>query len=183
MCGPQHSNKPRGGALAALAPCSGSDAAPAVRGDLTFHTPGCPGSMQATHARLTPEAACRLGSLRDLHVVIQCVRLVPYTSHGRNHEWYRMSADIQISSSGDLTRPAHDCGLFRRFEFPERATKQASEFVELSLDEPLCLGVGGGGIIGRRVVSLCSRRPCGRDVVVAEGIVGFNYSDPSPAML
>ncbi|POR39274.1 hypothetical protein TPAR_00523, partial [Tolypocladium paradoxum] len=51
-------------------------------------------------------------------------------------------------------------------------------FVELPLEQPLSLEVGAAGIIGRRV-SLCSRRASGREVVVAEGIVGFNFAEQS----
>jgi hypothetical protein len=47
-------------------------------------------------------------------------------------------------------------------------------FLELSLDEPLSLEVGNDGIIGRRV-SLFTGSSLGRDKVIAEGIVGFNF--------
>lgn len=79
------------------------------------------------------------------------------------------------SASGDLTRAPGDCGLFRRFDLPSLESLRTSDHVELSLDEPLSLEAGRG-IIGRRV-SLCSRRPCGRELIVAEGIVGFNFAE------
>ncbi|KAM4064523.1 hypothetical protein HRG_005109 [Hirsutella rhossiliensis] len=157
MCGPETSDRPRGGALAALMSPSvaGVDPAVSIRGDLTFHTPGRPGSTEATHARLTPEAAREMSALGDLHVVIH--------------------------TSGDLTRSAEDCGLFRSFDLPGFESLRTADHVELSLDEPLSLEVGNG-IIGRRV-SLCSRRPCGQEVIVAEGIVGFNFAESSQPQL
>ncbi|KAI9155143.1 hypothetical protein HJFPF1_07717 [Paramyrothecium foliicola] len=150
MCGPENTNRPRGGALAALA--SPSSFPSAVTGDLAFHTPGCPGSYEATHARWTPSEACRVsGNLTDLQVVIHC--------------------------SGDMTRKAGDCGMFRQFVLPSTITVCNDDFVELALDKPLSLAVGNDGIIGRRV-SLCSRPSCGTQEVVAEGIVGFNFLRP-----
>ncbi|PHH63169.1 hypothetical protein CDD81_6220 [Ophiocordyceps australis] len=148
MCGPETTNRPRGGALVALGPPStASDGV--LYGDLIFHTPGQPGSAQATHARLTPGSKYQQDVLNNLEVVIH--------------------------TSGDLTRSAVGCGLLRRFALP---TLHRQSFVELLLDEPLSLTVGGdgAGIIGRRV-SLRSRPVVGDDVVVAEGIVGFNFSD------
>lgn len=149
MCGPEITNRPRGGALAALNSSSQCTNA-RISGDLAFHTPGSPASVCATHARLTPDEACDLERLSDLHVVIH--------------------------SSGDLTRSADACGLFRRFALPASAIALTSHgrFLELSLDEPLSLEVGKDGIIGRRV-SLFSGSSLGRDKVIAEGIVGFNF--------
>ncbi|KAF5137005.1 hypothetical protein E5D57_000780 [Metarhizium anisopliae] len=74
MCGPEVTNRPRGGALAALsAPKNGHDVPSScfTQGDLAFHTPGQPGSTEATHARLTPAEACRLADVDKLRVVIQ----------------------------------------------------------------------------------------------------------------
>ncbi|KND87479.1 hypothetical protein TOPH_07919 [Tolypocladium ophioglossoides CBS 100239] len=154
MCGPD-TDRPRGGALAALGPPrGGSHGVHILCGDLAFYTPGRPGSAAATHARLTPGAArgdaADLRDLRDLRVVIH--------------------------SSGDLTRRASECGLFRQFTLPGAA----AAVVERPLEQPLALEVGGGGIIGRRV-SLCSRRASGQEFVVAEGIVGFNFVEQSRA--
>ncbi|KAH6975336.1 hypothetical protein BKA56DRAFT_88013 [Ilyonectria sp. MPI-CAGE-AT-0026] len=156
MCGPENTNRPRGGALVALNPPIANVSPPGnVCGDLAFHTPGSPGSATATHARLTPNEACDMKGLSDLYVVIH--------------------------SSGDLTRSAWDCGLFRQFALPSATVTYDDEFVELPLDKPLSLEVGNEGIIGRRV-SLYSRPSTGRDVVVAEGIVGFNFmSQASPS--
>lgn len=77
MCGPETLGRPRGGALAALASPSvaGANPSASIRGDLTFHTPGRPGSAEATHARLTPGAAREMSTLGRLHVVIQYVCL------------------------------------------------------------------------------------------------------------
>ncbi|KAK9441543.1 hypothetical protein VB005_06184 [Metarhizium brunneum] len=149
MCGPEVTNRPRGGALAALsAPKNGHDVPSScfTQGDLAFHTPGQPGSTEATHARLTPAEACRLADVDKLRVVIH--------------------------SSGDMTRSAHDCGLFRQFVFP--AARLSNNYVEFPLSSPLSLEVGNGGIIGRRV-SVSSRSESGPEVVIAEGIVGFNF--------
>ncbi|KAM0229868.1 hypothetical protein ACHAP5_011521 [Fusarium lateritium] len=151
MCGPENTNRPRGGALAALNPPINSISSN-ICGDLAFHTPGSPSSSNATHARLTPNNQCSIKGLSDLYVVIH--------------------------SSGDMTRNASDCGLFR--EFSLRATPTSDDFVELPLQGPLSLEVGGDGIIGRRV-SIYSRLNSGQERIVAEGIVGFNFmSQASP---
>ncbi|KAL6407872.1 uncharacterized protein AUP68_08899 [Ilyonectria robusta] len=72
MCGPENTNRPRGGALVALNPPVANASPPGnVCGDLAFHTPGSPGSATATHARLTPNEACDMKGLSDLYVVIQ----------------------------------------------------------------------------------------------------------------
>ncbi|KAK5996108.1 hypothetical protein PT974_04535 [Cladobotryum mycophilum] len=163
MCGPENTNRPRGGALVALCPpalaatmpTSASPFSGVIRGDLAFHTPGFPGSTEATHARLTPENALDLGQLSDLHIVIH--------------------------SSGDLTRSADECGLFRQISLSTMAmaSPSSSAYLELPLESPLSLQVGNEGIIGRRV-SLYSR-PCpGINRMVAEGIVGFNFNASSP---
>lgn len=76
------------------------------------------------------------------------------------------------SSSGDLTRNASECGLFR--QFPLKTPPTSNDFVESQLQGPLSLEVGGDGIIGRRV-SVYSRLATGQDKIVAEGIVGFNF--------
>ncbi|CAM1502736.1 Fc.00g075120.m01.CDS01 [Cosmosporella sp. VM-42] len=155
MCGPENTNRPRGGALVALSPpITGPRGI--FRGDLAFHAPGSPASTNATHARLTPSEVCDVRGLSDLYVVIH--------------------------SSGDLTRNACDCGLFRGFAFPTAVRSDNEEYVEIPLDKPLSLEVGNEGIIGRRV-SVFSRPPTGSEVVVAEGIVGFNFlGQDSPSL-
>ncbi|UKZ83856.1 hypothetical protein TrVFT333_011670 [Trichoderma virens FT-333] len=146
MCGPEITNKPRGGALAALSSPDDAGRLRTICGDLAFHTPGRPESNEATHARLTPDGAYDARTLSNLHVVIH--------------------------SSGDMTRTAEDCGTFQQFQFPTTAESFDKAFIELPLDKPLSLEVGNEGIIGRRV-SLYSRSAPSR--VVAEGIVGFNF--------
>jgi hypothetical protein len=71
MCGPEFTNKPRGGALAALSSPDDAGQLRTICGDLAFHTPGRPESNEATHARLTPDAAYDARTLSNLHVVIQ----------------------------------------------------------------------------------------------------------------
>ncbi|RFU81815.1 hypothetical protein TARUN_406 [Trichoderma arundinaceum] len=146
MCGPEITNRPRGGALAALSSPDSAGRLRAICGDLAFHTPGRPESNAATHARLTPDAGYDSRTLSDLHVLIH--------------------------SSGDLTRRAEDCGTFQQFQLPSAADSFSRAFIELPLDKPLSLEVGNEGIIGRRV-SLYSRSAPSQ--VVAEGIVGFNF--------
>lgn len=72
MCGPEVTNRPRGGALAALsAPRHDAQCNAFIQGDLAFHTPGKPGSTEATHARLTPGDEFSLSDVDKLRVVIQ----------------------------------------------------------------------------------------------------------------
>lgn len=72
MCGPEITDRPRGGALAALSPPTTSDHVAAIlRGDLAFHTPGSPASNTATHARLTPTSLSDMSGLSDLQLIIQ----------------------------------------------------------------------------------------------------------------
>ena len=73
MCGPEITNRPRGGALAALSSPDDAGRLRTICGDLAFHTPGRPESNEATHARLTPDAAYDARTLSNLHIVIQCV--------------------------------------------------------------------------------------------------------------
>ncbi|RGP65795.1 hypothetical protein FSPOR_7056 [Fusarium sporotrichioides] len=86
MCGPENTNRPRGGALVSLNPPTDSPSS-RICGDLAFHTPGSPASSSATHARLTPNDECSIHKFSDLHVIIH----------------------------GDMTRKASECGLFRQF--------------------------------------------------------------------
>ncbi|KAF0645379.1 hypothetical protein FPSE5266_20029 [Fusarium pseudograminearum] len=146
MCGPENTNRPRGGALVSLNPPTNSTSS-RICGDLAFHTPGSPASSNATHARLTPNEECSIDKFSDLHVIIH--------------------------TTGDLTRHASDCGLFRQFSLPT-SPPTSNNFVESQLQGPLSLEVGGDGIIGRRV-SVYSRLSTGQNKIVAEGIVGFNF--------
>ncbi|ODA79044.1 hypothetical protein RJ55_04635 [Drechmeria coniospora] len=152
MCGSESDHRPRGGALVALRPptTTGRSSPTALAdGDLSFHTPGRPRCAVATHARLSSPDIGDVGMLGDFEVVIH--------------------------DSGDLTRCARDCGQFRRFALPGVEMVRGTGFVELPLEKPLSLEVGGGGIIGRRV-SLYARPPREREYLfIAEGIVGFNH--------
>lgn len=71
MCGPETTDRPRGGALAALNRPIHSQTSQSLIGDLTFHTPGSPSSTEATHVRLTPDDSSSFRELSDLRVVIQ----------------------------------------------------------------------------------------------------------------
>ncbi|KAK0392026.1 hypothetical protein NLU13_1524 [Sarocladium strictum] len=148
MCGPDTSNRPRGGALAALASPASSPSL--LHADLAFHTPNMPSCATATHARLTPSATWGDAQLSDLYVVVH--------------------------STGDLTRTARDCGYFCQFPLSSTGVAAAHQdgYIELPLQKPLSLEVGNGGIIGRRV-SVLARARSADDVVLAEGIVGFNF--------
>ncbi|KAH7309532.1 hypothetical protein B0I35DRAFT_440190 [Stachybotrys elegans] len=140
MCGPENTNRPRGGAIVALGP-PGIPGPLQLGGDLAFHTPGSPGSLTASHARLTPTREFSLEELQGLQVVIHY--------------------------SGDMTRSAGECGLFRRLDLDG---EYSGGYIELPLEKPLSLEVGNNGIIGRRVSLISSQS------VLAEGIVGFNYT-------
>ncbi|UZP34764.1 hypothetical protein NXS19_002580 [Fusarium pseudograminearum] len=114
MCGPENTNRPRGGALVSLNPPTNSTSS-RICGDLAFHTPGSPASSNATHARLTPNEECSIDKFSDLHVIIH--------------------------TTGDLTRHASDCGLFRQFSLPT-SPPTSNNFVESQLQGPLSLEVG-----------------------------------------
>ncbi|KAF6786171.1 hypothetical protein CSOJ01_15463 [Colletotrichum sojae] len=152
MCGPDTCTKPRGGALAVLnepfSRPSSPEPAGRLRGDLSFHTPGKPKSMFATHARITSGAEHDLMSLAELVVVIH--------------------------KSGDMTRNHQDCGLFHRLAFSDASVLQDGSALELALQTPISLQVGDDGIIGRRV-SVFSRSEMNN--ALAEGIVGINFTN------
>ncbi|EHA51829.1 hypothetical protein MCOR02_011365 [Pyricularia oryzae] len=152
MCGHDTSGKPRGGAIAVL---NSSMTSPQTCGwcaELTFHTPGRPGSPLATHARLTSVGGEDLTDFTKTSVLI--------------HE------------SGDFTRCAEDCGLFRSFDFQSAVLVDGGLALEMELPHPMEIQVGDNGIIGRRV---SMRRTSGdasmssRELPTAEGIVGFNF--------
>lgn len=145
MCGPDTSNRPRGGALAALAAPPSSPSL--LHADLAFHTPNMPSCTTATHARLTPGASWDERRLSDLYVVVH--------------------------STGDMTQSAAECGQFCQFPLTAPGSTRGG-YIELPLQIPLSLQVGNGGIIGRRVSVLSRAHPSG-SAVVAEGIVGFNF--------
>ncbi|KAH6652573.1 hypothetical protein BKA67DRAFT_659272 [Truncatella angustata] len=154
MCGPQtpRPSQSLGGALAVLAspPSSSSPAQLPFSGHLIFHTiPGrssC--GSRATHATFT--------SSSDDASLEGCM--------------------IGIHAAGDLRMvgcPEEET-MLHRFDFRRaRPSLSRSCSAEVLLDEPLEIGVGGRGIIGRKV-SVWRDRGGGEGVRVAEGIVGFN---------
>ncbi|KAJ6779399.1 hypothetical protein PWT90_03954 [Aphanocladium album] len=147
MCGgPETVNRPRGGALVALNPPRGASST-AITGDLTFHTPGQPDSMEATHARLAFDEHLETSIPSDLHVVIH--------------------------SGGDLTKTASDCGLFRQLRLSANEAGSGA-FLEWPLQHSLSLQVGSEGIIGRRVSVYSEDSQQSERTILAEGIVGFN---------
>ncbi|KAK0652799.1 hypothetical protein B0T16DRAFT_406838 [Cercophora newfieldiana] len=80
---------------------------------------------------------------------------------------------VSIHLTGDLTKSVADSGLFQQFTLPQiRGTG-----VEMALGESVSLEVGHDGIIGRRV-SVTSR-----GVLLADGIVGFNFGPSVAASL
>lgn len=86
--------------------------------------------------------------------------------------------DFHNSESGDFTRCAEDCGLFRSFDFQSAVLVDGGLALEMELPHPMEIQVGDNGIIGRRV---SMRRTSGdasmssRGLPTAEGIVGFNF--------
>ncbi|KKA29474.1 hypothetical protein TD95_003401 [Thielaviopsis punctulata] len=140
MCGPDNSTRARGGALAALQPLSDRSG---VQCDLTFHTPGCPSAPLATHLRL--ESADLAGD-EEMRIIIH--------------------------KSGDLSKPAHECGSLNEFEISfdsDSESDDGSSMTDILLAKPIDIGVGGDGVIGRRI-SLVMDGEC-----IAQGIIGFNF--------
>jgi hypothetical protein len=82
----------------------------------------------------------------------------------------KFEADALKSSTGDLTKPFCDCGMFQQFELHGKPGQATFEGV---LSEPLLLAVGGDGLIGRRI-SLSRGGSLTERTLLAEGIVGFN---------
>lgn len=82
---------------------------------------------------------------------------------------------IGIHATGDL-RLADQAAemMLHQLDFKRsRPSIARSRSTEIILDEPLEIGVGGQGIIGRKV-SVWRGRGNGEGIRVAEGIVGFN---------
>ena len=100
------------------------------------------------------------------------------------HQFHRLPAVLLIpitSETGDLQRPALESPILHRIGFrgaaPRSGTQtpsQTSSEIRVSLAAPLDLGVGGDGIIGRRVTLWRDVDDDGGAGPVAEGIVGFN---------
>ncbi|RYP24501.1 hypothetical protein DL765_000521 [Monosporascus sp. GIB2] len=189
MCGHDLPRPSLGGALAVLsAPYdsrsstptspaedngSNTDPFPLLSGKLVFHSqqPGT-ASAVATHATFTPHA---LPGLRSgaAGAAADTINMADYV--------------VGIHASGDLLTPASQSPVLYRFGLGEGAPRRTDMGAgpcgtEVRLARPLPLGVGGDGIIGRRVtVWSRRRRAAGGDegdeaalLPVAEGIVGFN---------
>lgn len=83
-----------------------------------------------------------------------------------------------------MTRPVVSSGLFRQFRIPALRPNcpsgpDADAALEVALDRPVELVVGGEGIIGRRVSVLredgsLATATAAATVPLADGIVGFN---------
>ncbi|KAI1333504.1 hypothetical protein F5Y15DRAFT_343478 [Xylariaceae sp. FL0016] len=152
MCG-DNSRQSLGGALAILKmPLrSHRDATPVMTGRLTFHRQ-LDGDATATHATLTADEAndCGLQG-QDQHCT------------------------IGIHETGDLTRSAVISPFLYKFKVALAAPssgsiREARQSVDVELNQPLKIEVGGNGIIGRRV-SVWTRHHADP---VAEGIIGYN---------
>ena len=80
-------------------------------------------------------------------------------------------ADPSASMTGDMTKSVQDCGLLHQFRIA--SNQQQISDLEIPLETPLSLEVGGAGILGRRVSMLRDNEGQGEQLV-ADGIVGFN---------
>ncbi|RYO88025.1 hypothetical protein DL766_007506 [Monosporascus sp. MC13-8B] len=189
MCGHDLPRPSLGGALAVLSaphdsrssmPTSpagekGSDADPFLfpSGKLVFHSqqPGTTSAV-ATHATFTPHAFPGPSS-GTAGAAAGTIIMADYV--------------VGIHASGDLLTPASRSPVLYQFGLGEGAPRRTDMGAgpcgtEVRLARPLPLGVGGDGIIGRRVTVWSRRgRAAGSDkgdeaalLPVAEGIVGFN---------
>ncbi|KAK1761971.1 hypothetical protein QBC33DRAFT_502067 [Phialemonium atrogriseum] len=149
MCGHDTSTTPRIGARVDLF----SRATSGPLGNLIFLDPSEPDSTVATHVRFTPEDD---GLDADSQILVS---IQSEANMGGN------------SSTGDLTKSVCDSGLFRQFRLPARWLR--ADTLEVALDRPVSLMVGGDGIIGRRV-SMLGERGLAEETLLADGIVGFN---------
>ncbi|KAI1404465.1 hypothetical protein F4819DRAFT_124884 [Hypoxylon fuscum] len=151
MCG-NHSRQSYGGALAVLSPPMRNSRSmpPAMAGRLTFHDCG-KGSSTATHVTFTPDES-NIGN--SLDNVDSCV--------------------VAIHETGDLTKSAIISPFLHKFSMarnrPSSPDDQQGQSIEVSLNHPMKIEVGGDGIIGRRV-TLWSQHAVDP---IAEGIIGYN---------
>lgn len=199
MCGPNLPRPSLGGALAVLSAPSGSgsgsssgESRPLLRGSLVFHSPrpGTPPTV-ATHATFTPQGAAATAAAA-----------AAAAGEDEDEDDYEEAEELDLSdyvvgihATGDLLKPAFQSPILHQFGFTgssnnddnnnnnnkRSASSSSSSCTEVLLATPLEIGVGGDGIIGRRVTvwrrggsgasgsgSSSSSRP------VAEGIVGYN---------
>ncbi|RYP51862.1 hypothetical protein DL769_010747 [Monosporascus sp. CRB-8-3] len=189
MCGHNLPRPSLGGALAVLSapydsrpsmPTSpaedksnNTDSFPFLSGKLVFHSQQSgTTSTVATHATFTPHALPGPNS-ETAGAAPDTINMADYV--------------VGIHASGDLLTPASQSPVLYQFELSEGAPRRTDTgarpcSTEVRLARPLPLGVGGDGIIGRRVTVWSRRRraACGGEgdeaalLPVAEGIVGFN---------
>ncbi|EMR68174.1 hypothetical protein MGN70_002462 [Eutypa lata] len=167
MCGPNLPRPSLGGALAVLNSPSGENRSPVptLCGSLVFHSPRSGASSSiATHATFTP--LLRSGSVHQ-------------DTSGDEEEVDMADYVVGIHASGDLLKPAFQSPILHHFGFREgvitannRPTSRAE--TEILLTTPLEIGVGGDGIIGRRVTVWRRSGIADGEFPVAEGIVGYN---------
>lgn len=122
----------------------------------------------ATHITYTPS------SLEDAagHDLSGCVIGIHSTGDLRT----RSSASSSTTSDSEDSEEEdqEEMQLLHRLDFSAvRPSAIRIRSTELRLEEPLEIGVGGSGIIGRKV-SVWRDSGNGRGVMIAEGIVGFN---------
>ncbi|GAW22988.1 hypothetical protein ANO14919_125350 [Xylariales sp. No.14919] len=150
MCGDNHSRDSIGGALAVMGPSqfiTGTSPMP-MAGRLVFHNK-TKGSTLATHAMFTADSSRESQS----GVVEPCL--------------------VRIHETGDLTRPATTSPLWATFSLKPilgALRDGKAPIMEVVLERPMKIEVGGDGVIGRRV-SVWTQQGAGP---IAEGIVGYN---------
>jgi hypothetical protein len=133
-------------------------------GSLLFLDPADPDNTKATHVRFTPHEGSRLGR----HVTVS-IQYVKKSTHQNLLAWTLRQPTP--SSLGDLTQTVCQSGTFQQFKLVHQGRRGSA--VEMQLDTPLDLRVGGSGIIGRRI-SMVGDGNRGNLSSVGDGIVGYN---------
>lgn len=85
-----------------------------------------------------------------------------------------VNASSLSTMDDDLRSDVSDCGVFRQFALPASPLDATSYYVELSLDTPLTILIGGDGILTRQV-SLCSGPIPSPENTIAQGILKINF--------
>jgi hypothetical protein len=83
---------------------------------------------------------------------------------------------VGIHATGDLRSEMQQESLLHKFSLGEQrpfGAELCNRSMEVLLAEPLEIGVGGCGIIGRKI-TVWRGEGEGEDIRIAEGIVGFN---------
>lgn len=75
------------------------------------------------------------------------------------------------SQNGDLTRPIETTSSLHQFHFVPKLLPERHGYAEMKLRGQLELGVGGNGVIGRRISIF---QDAAMSVRLAEGVVGWN---------